>query len=90
MVALQALAVEGTEPTNESLSTIQKKLQMQVERREVQRILALQVKSADQLDLTLKLKKAKEKQALQNRLLQRKEENNRKQSIMQSIVAAGV
>ena len=90
MVALQALAVEGTELTNESLSIIQKELQTQVEQREVQRILALQVKSAEQLDLTLKLKKAKEKQALQNRLLQRKEENNRKQSTMQATVAAGV
>lgn len=75
MTALRALAVGGAPPTNDSLAAIQKSLQTASEQREVQRILNMQAQSAEKLDMTMQLQKVKEKQALQNKLMQRKAKN---------------
>lgn len=69
---MKTLASGGEEPTDSSLASIQKALQAEAEQKEVQRIIDLQASSAEKLDLALKLQKVKEKQALQNKLLQRK------------------
>lgn len=69
---MKTLASGGEEPTDSSLAAIQKVLQAEAEQKEVQRIIDLQASSAEKLDLALKLQKVKEKQALQNKLLQRK------------------
>ena len=69
---MKAMALGHEEPTVSSLAQIQKTLDAEAEQKEVQRILDLQASSAEKLDLALKLQKVKEKQALQNKLLQRK------------------
>lgn len=69
---MRAMALGQEEPTDASLAQIQKSLDAEAEQKEVQRILDLQASSAEKLDLALKLQKVKEKQALQNKLLQRK------------------
>lgn len=73
MVALTQMASGDNESlTNERLVLIEKSLKAAAEQKEVQRILELQASSAEKLDISLKLQKVKEKQALQNKLLQRK------------------
>ena len=69
---MRSMAQGQEEPTDLSLAQIQKTLEAEAEQREVQRILDLQASSAEKLDIALKLQKVKEKQALQNKLLQRK------------------
>ena len=71
-MAMRSMAQGQEEPTDLSLAQIQKTLEAEAEQREVQRILDLQASSAEKLDIALKLQKVKEKQALQNKLLQRK------------------
>lgn len=73
MVALTQMASGDNESlTNKRLVLIEKSLKAAAEQKEVQRILELQASSAEKLDISLKLQKVKEKQALQNKLLQRK------------------